>query len=123
MTYCCNLYLYLLEQMGHRHFPNSFKMFGDDQSQNRSHQPGLPYHPMGNESTYFVTLLFSILKLQRKESKNGHSVLVSPFNTKCSTFLWGRLNCQKLGTTSYFELISFNNCIVIWTVIGFLLSM
>ncbi|WOG88046.1 hypothetical protein DCAR_0207279 [Daucus carota subsp. sativus] len=36
--------------MGHRHFPNSFKLFGDDQSQNQSHQLGLPYNPMGGPS-------------------------------------------------------------------------
>lgn len=44
--------------MGHRHFPNSFTMFGDDQNQNQGHQLGLPYYPMGgpvaSESGSFV---------------------------------------------------------------------
>ncbi|KAL8090474.1 uncharacterized protein LOC141696721 isoform X2 [Apium graveolens] len=37
--------------MGHRQFPNSFNMFGDDRSQNQSHQLGLPYHPIGGPVT------------------------------------------------------------------------
>lgn len=58
-------FLWLLEQMGHRQFPNSFKTFGDDQSQNQSHQLGLPYHPIGNEINPYY-LILSVSKLQKK---------------------------------------------------------